>query len=998
MRLLARQRAAGSRRQVGRVSMIRQRRGLERIEQWDWLIAAAGAALFALRVSLECMPQRVPWGVAVALGWLFAGALLRSTSFSFAPLWLAWLYVLWPAASPALALSVAFVSLAALAVANGRRVPPAVVDGLVFAAALALYLATLAPTLLPADSGEFQIVGPVLGVAHPPGYAMFTVLAKLFSLLPWGEVAWRVNLMGAVTGALTLVVVGRTARRLTRSTWAGLAASAALAVSTTFWAQSTTINIRALIVFLTALCLDQVVAYLAAPAGSRAGARALAGLAVAFGLLVAHHYPQAAFAPLFAVLVFWHDPQLLKRFRTWPRTLAALLLPFLVNLYIVVRAITGAPFGTDALTSPARVVDHLLGRGFSGDMFAFLQFNRILWERFLVVGNILHFQFGALLLVASAAGLAWLVRRQRKQAVLFGGVFAVMAFIVATYRAPQSVEYLMPAYVPVALGAGCAVGLVAGISRSRLARALLVALLFLPAFALGRTHLPSYLALHGDRSARAYAQAVLLHAPAGAHILSNWHWYTPLRYLQLVEGQRPDVEVTYVFPQGATAMPQAWPERIERELAHSDRPLIVTNYYPTYRDLPCRFEPHGEAFLVRAGPSDQTPTGLIRTDADLSAGTDQVRILGYRLHHGADVRPGDWVTVDLAWQPRVRLGRGYAFFVQLVGDSGVPLGQRDRRHDVAPTYAPGEVLVDRYRFPVFLTAAPGTYRLIAGVYDSRADGSWERMVSSAGTDAVVLSTLVLQPATTPPVTLHPQHRAFQAGPTLVGVDYDDTVLEQRRVYLHWRAGTQGTVAQVYQGDQLVAEGTVPPVHDPGYVTTALDLPPGATDLRLSLRQPDTGTAIARRGLWGIGTKAPVPLPQPDPRQHYVPFGGKLALIGVNAQDEWAAGQTQRVALSFLGLRPIVRDYVISVSVLGSRLTDGPSDNVPAIGAIPTFKWVRGSRVTDVHLLPVRADASGQAQLMVNVYDASTAEALPPLDERIARLGLAGVPVQQISIP
>ena len=69
-------------------------------------------------------------------------------------------------------------------------------------AALGLYLATLAPTLLGGDAGEFQFVPPLLGVAHPTGYPLYVLLGWVWThLLPLGDVAWRMNLFSAVTAA-----------------------------------------------------------------------------------------------------------------------------------------------------------------------------------------------------------------------------------------------------------------------------------------------------------------------------------------------------------------------------------------------------------------------------------------------------------------------------------------------------------------------------------------------------------------------------------------------------------------------------------------------------------------------------------------------------------------------------------------------------------------------------------------------------------------------------
>lgn len=70
-------------------------------------------------------------------------------------------------------------------------------------AALALYIITLSPTVNFIDSGEFITVGVVGGVAHPPGYPLYTLLSILAAALPGGNAnaAWRINLISAVSGA-----------------------------------------------------------------------------------------------------------------------------------------------------------------------------------------------------------------------------------------------------------------------------------------------------------------------------------------------------------------------------------------------------------------------------------------------------------------------------------------------------------------------------------------------------------------------------------------------------------------------------------------------------------------------------------------------------------------------------------------------------------------------------------------------------------------------------
>jgi hypothetical protein len=123
----------------------------------------------------------------------------------------------------------------------------------------------------------------------------------------------------------------------------------------------------------------------------------------------------------------------------------------------------------------------------------------------------------------------------------------------------------------------------------------------------------------------------------------------------------------------------------------------------------------------------------------------------------------------------------------------------------------------------------------------------------------------------------------------------------------------------------------------------------------------------------------------------------MTLVGVRADESWSPGETARVALRFLAQQPIVLDYVVSVNVPGGQITAGPSDAVPALGAIPTFKWIRGSSIRDVHLVDVPVQASGNGPLTVIVYDAFTAQTMPILDERFARLGQPGIPLQTVHV-
>src|SRR5262249_50761353 len=71
------------------------------------------------------------------------------------------------------------------------------------------YYLTLAPDLTLEDSGELAVGSFYAGVPHPPGYPVWTLFTWLFTVIfPFSNVAWRVALASAVSGALACGLVG----------------------------------------------------------------------------------------------------------------------------------------------------------------------------------------------------------------------------------------------------------------------------------------------------------------------------------------------------------------------------------------------------------------------------------------------------------------------------------------------------------------------------------------------------------------------------------------------------------------------------------------------------------------------------------------------------------------------------------------------------------------------------------------------------------------------
>ncbi len=823
--------------------------------------------------------------------------------------------------------------------------------------AFLLYGYTIAPDLLPADSGEFQLVAAQLGVAHPPGFPLYTLLAHAATQLPLPfSPALKVNLLSALSSSLTLAIVYATTHRLTQRHLAAATAVIALGSATTFWAQATTANIRSLTALFAALSFYALLRLWQMRQQPAMADRWLTLFALALSWGIVHH-PSLLFigvaAALFALAVsgtFWREP---RRWR-WP--LLAGLSGLLPLLYLPLRARSGAPGASPALATLSGFLDHVLARGFSGDFFYFVE-PAVLWQRLLVMGNVLTFQFSPWLLASMALGLLWLLWRQRPLALLWGGSLALHTLITATYRAPQTVEYMLPAYVPMALLLGAAMSALQN-GRFPLPNPLhrapaLVGAALLLGTAVSQTarHFPSYALLSQDTTARDYAQLLLTEAPEQAVILADWHWVTPLWYLQQVEGLRPDLDVRFVYPE-ALPYGETWAQRIGRELANG-RPVIATHFDENaYRFLPPA-EPLGEAFLYRQEPRHTLPPGYTPLDVTLGSA---LHLRGYALE-SKEVAIGAETAVRLAWEAIGELPAPLSLFVHLVGADGQIYAQEDLP---AQASAGGGLTISQFRLTPRLGTPPGAFVIGVGAYTAVA------LLNQEGEARTPIAILTVTPMSTPPFTRNPLHRPLADGTrTLVGYDWDNTLPGQRRLYLHWQTAA-GYVTEVR--DQTTPQ--------------ALALPPYVAAWGV----PRTTWWLERN--WENGRYVPF-------AQGVVWLGGELSRL------------TQPVSLpqQFSSSRPILRDLVVSVRLIGYQ-PDGfhwawteQEDGVPALGAIPTLKWIAGSQVRTPHTLPVPETAvSGQTiGATLRLYDAFTQRPLAILDERITSQ-FPWVPLGQVTMP
>lgn len=810
-----------------------------------------------------------------------------------------------------------------------RHWPGRIIPLFLFLAFFLLYWHTLAPGLLPADNGELQLVAVKLGIAHPPGFPLYTLLAHLMSRLPLPlDPASKINLFSALSSALTVVVVYQVSYYLTGRVPAGLLAAFALGFSTTFWAQATTANIRSLTALFAALAIWLLLTR--KPLWS--------WLAFILALGVGHHASLFFMGLVFGLYGLWLEPRF---WREGFRPVLAALTGLLPLLYLPLRAKADAPGTNPALATWAGFWDHLLARGFRGDFFYF-DTPFWLWERLKVMGNVLTFQFQPLLLAGMGVGVLLLIwRREGRLLLLLVGSFIVHLLVTATYRAPQTVEYMLPAYVPA--GICLAYALTWGQNGAnkwlKAGQWLLTGFLLMAALWQGVRNYPSYALLHRDNTASYYAQTVLVSAPAGAIILADWHWVTPLWYWQQVKNIRPDITVHYVFP---TAEPyeQTWSRRIGEAYA-TGREVIATHFNSdAYASLPIP-EPLGQAFWFRQQPRQSLPAGY--TPLTLTLG-QTIQILGYQLEP-TTLEIGREAVLGLAWQLSRPEPTPFTLFAHLVG----PDGRLYAQEDWPAQPQPAGISLSQFRLTPRPGSPTGQLSLAIGAYLSDATP----LLDSQGQSRIPIATLTLTTMALPPFSQQP---TFRPGPnrTLVGYDWDNSLPGQTRLYLHWHTR-------------------------PGYFTEIVDLPADQTSWTIT----DLN--------WTI---------QLDRPQFYLPLGEGIIWLGSSPiPDGLTAGQPLTLVQHFGASRPVSGDWVVSGRIIGYAADNfhwawwDLNDGVPALGAIPTLKWIAASQVSDPHYFTIPSQFTpGQTVVgLIRLYDAFTGRSLPILDERISQNYL-GIPI------
>lgn len=139
---------------------------------------------------------------------------------------------------------------------------------------LLIYIFTLCPTVFWWDSGEFIANIAVLGIPHRPGFPIYILVGKFFSLFPFFNFALKVNLLSAIFSAFSLLIFyfaffeildlffPRIAQKKAQALVSASAFLLVLGFTYSFWIQSVRAEVYSLSILFFALLLFLSLRYL----------------------------------------------------------------------------------------------------------------------------------------------------------------------------------------------------------------------------------------------------------------------------------------------------------------------------------------------------------------------------------------------------------------------------------------------------------------------------------------------------------------------------------------------------------------------------------------------------------------------------------------------------------------------------------------------------------------------------------------------------------------
>ena len=821
-------------------------------------------------------------------------------------------------------------------------------------ALIPLYGLTLGQTVGANDTFEFQVVIPQLGIVHPTGYPLYLMLGKLWTLvLPFGPVAWRINVGTAVYGIIGTLLLYRLIKQVTEQLWpSDLPAKAdtisffsafTFATTPTFWSQAAEAEVYTLHILIVALVLNQLLTLYQIGFEDRFDLRtstpqqtaALLGLGLTNHLTTVFLVPATAFAYL-------SNKETDVKTKLWALrwVIPAALAPLPLYLYLPIRwrAVNQEAMGVARFwswVSGGRFQDALQWWAWWRDP-----------TRYEVVGRLFMAEWATIFLALAGLGFIWLAFKNWRLSLIFTLTWLGYTFYCLNYYVPDLNVFLLPSQFIIAVWIG--VGLQAiNVQLQRWIKwphwALILFLATLPLL------INRYTAV--DRSTEdgliAWGTGVLQQPLAqDSIILADSEKIAPLYYLQQAEGLRPDLDIKVLFTEAE------YRQVLDSQIA-AGQTVYLARFLPNLA---------GQYHLRSVGPLtevSQEPLTTLPSQSkvqNISFGKNQLSLIGTLLETPAAVDPQS-VGLTLYWTAEQPTAQPLQVYVRWAGQNAINPAGTHPANDDYPTVAwrSGEIVPDFHLLPI--PNHPAVKQEI------------EVALAPAFTPA---DELAWQIVATADLSQWPEPSRLLHGET-VRAQFGTSALTSYRFPTQIRTTSEFSLATAGdQSNQIKASLVPQETQDDGQgIYEVIAQVDGARAVCGWLRSSSTNCTLGTVQVSGI----PVP-------EGATNFGDLIALRQVSIDETvLVPGNTLAVQIEWQALAPIPDDYTVFVQILtADDQLVGQVDSWPLQGTLPTTAWETGKIVADPYQIPLAADLpSGNYRLIIGFYRLADLQRLPVVD-------------------
>ena len=612
-----------------------------------------------------------------------------------------------------------------------------------------VYVKHLAPTIFTGDSADATIASYVLGIPHPPGFPVYVWIGHLFTFIPIGDIAYRVNLMSAFFGALAIPIVYRIIRLFALKARGGfedftsrcgaIFGSLSFAFSLYYWAQAEIAEVYTLNTFFLVLMILLVFIW-----SENRETRLLYLLSLLFGLSLGVYAANVLFIPFFLGFLFLVDRKLLLNKKTLLSMVGIFVATGLLQmLYLYVRAWQGAEYGHIDIQNLGTFLNFITAGEYSGIPFSLPLYKGLgLYLAFLIEN------FSLLGILIGGIGIILSLKRNMLWSAFLASLFFINIFFFVQYDSFDLYDKLIPSFMifsmfiglgvyeilgliksPFTTGTGLKTGKKPGKSALKTGkRDYFLSLILIALILIAAAYIPvnSYVS-HSqevDRSGRIAIPFFLAHVldemPANSTIIDAWQISEPLVYFKIVYHMNPTVEII-----GADYA--EWPNYIQKRMDSRDVFLLRQhqNSSDKYYEIPVfRMPTVGTLYKVYPGvPSFSVIDPAIQYPVNEVWG-EKLELIGYNLNQSKEK---DGFSLTSYWQRKENVTNDFVIYLNLIDQHGNMVLEDAHKpiHAIFPTshWSKDEILEEKYKIIFPPTIDPGTYQLfMSGKWDNDSSG------------------------------------------------------------------------------------------------------------------------------------------------------------------------------------------------------------------------------------------------------------------------------------